>query len=53
MELQIDSISVALAGNSGIGAYVGGTVSGIVPAGSTYQIVATAVSVVQKWSELR
>ena len=53
MELQIDGVSVALAANSGVSGFVGGTVSGIVPNGISYQIVATAVSVVQRWSELR
>jgi hypothetical protein len=53
MELRIDSVSVALAGNYDGGAAIGGTVSAIVPVGSTYRLVATALSVVQKWAELR
>jgi hypothetical protein len=54
IELKVDGITIALAGNSGIGGYVGGTVSAIVPAGSTYECsTATGVSVIQKWLELR
>ena len=54
IELQVDGISVALAGwSSFAGGYVGGTVSAIVPAGSSYIAVSTGVSVIQKWAELR
>jgi len=54
MELQVDGISVALAGWSSFGAgYVQGTVSAIVPAGSSYIVVSTGISVLQKWTELR
>ena len=54
MELKVDGISVALAGWSAFGSgYVGGTVSAIVPAGSSYIAVSTGVSIIQKWAELR
>ena len=55
IELKVDAITIALAGWSSYAyGYVGGTVSAIVPPGSTYQCyTATGVSVIQKWLELR
>lgn len=55
IELKVDGITIALAGWSSFASgYVGGTVSAIVPAGSTYECsTATGVSIIQKWLELR
>jgi hypothetical protein len=55
IELKVDTITIAMAGWSSFASgYVGGTVSAIVPNGSTYECyTATGVSIIQKWLELR
>lgn len=55
IQLIVDGVTVAQAGWSSLGGgAVGGTVSAIVPAGSTYQCsTASGVSGTQLWAELR
>jgi hypothetical protein len=53
-ELKVDTLSMALAGWSSFAyGYVIGTVTAIVPAGSTYRFDTAGVSVLLKWLELR
>ena len=55
IELKVDTITIAMAGWSSYAyGYVGGTVSAIVPNGSTYECyTGTGISIIQKWLELR